>query len=300
MIKPRVLSDAEGILTQHALAGERSDDGSPRGGRELPRRTRQTVLQRIYQRGWVHDRYVPSPALVGRPHVTFALAQPFSEDVVRAAQRWQRASGGVLLWVSPETLFGVYFSRDVRARSRLVESLTASVKERTEIVLSVDLREQSVPVYFDFEAAWNRVAGRAGAISYPHSLAGTGVHPDRPESEPPSARAYRSLSELVARPFPSGRFVPSGMGASLHLGGVPEQRYLRHGWVERRTFLEPTEVARWVSDFPRRLAFVHGELLPGATAPRLFRALVEGCRINPFLYVTDDRHVLLATFSHDP
>ncbi|MCI4323111.1 MAG: hypothetical protein L3K03_03675 [Thermoplasmata archaeon] len=300
MIKSRALSEAEGLLTQRVLAGEGSGPRSPGSGTEVPRRTRQTVVQRIYQRGWVHDRYVPNPAWIDRPFVTFALAQPYSEEVVRAAQRWRQEAGTVLLWVSPETLFGVFFSRDERSRSRLAEKLRSSVRDRTEILLALDLREQAIPVYFDFEAAWSRVAGLSGAISYPHSLPGVVVDPARSEGEPSGGRNLRPLSELVGTSFPSGRFRSPRLGSSLHIRGNVEQRYLRHGWMERRTFLEPTEVARWVSDFPRRVAFVQGEMLPGATAPALFHALVEECRINPFLYATDHQRVLLATFSQDP
>jgi hypothetical protein len=300
MIKSRALSEAEGLLTQRVLAGDVSGPRSTEGGTDVPRRTRQTVVQRIYQRGWVHDRYVPNPAVIDRPFVTFALAQPYSEEVVRAAQRWRQEAGTVLLWVSHETLFGVFFSRDERSRSRLAENLRASVKDRTEILLALDLRDQAIPVYFDFEAAWSRVAGLRGAISYPHSLPGVAVDPARSDGERAGGRNLRPLLELVGTPFPSGRFSSARLGSSLHLRGNAEQRYLRHGWMERRTFLEPMEVARWVSDFPRRVAFVQGELISGATAPALFHALVEECRINPFLYATDHQRILLATFSQEP
>jgi len=76
-----------------------------------------------------------------------------------------------------------------------------------------------------------------------------------------------------------------------------ERQFLRRGWGEFRSFLDPAGCARWASNFPHAIAFVRGSLIQGAEAPELFQALVGHCGVNPFLYATDDKAVFFGCLS---
>jgi hypothetical protein len=291
----REISRSEAIVVAELLAGPGMRRTVSPDGR-VPRRTRQAIRQRIVQRGQVQERYVPDPVALGRPIVAVALAQPYTEMHARATAIWAARSEAVNVWLFPDTLLGVFLLEGPSEVEALHQQLGDSQIHRSLFVLNCDLRAPTLPVFFDFEAAWVRITGIPGTLAYPRSL---------PSAVRTGASRPTSLSEAdrrTLRSLLSGRLEvagPSGSAARMVrlVGGGRDRRLAHRGLVEFRSFLEPAACARWVSDFPETIALVRGELLDGGAAPALFRALVGECRVSPFLFATDGRAVLFGCLS---
>ena len=287
----RVLTPAERVLVRAILAGEGA------GAQGLPRSTRKAATTRIYVRDWIRDRYVPNPSVAGWPFITFALSQPFADALPLAASSWQESPAATMLWGSYKTLFGVFFSRTQEDRARLWIALSDPKLGRGAILLGQNLAADPVPVYFDFEAAWARVAGGHGTHSYPQSLPRFTPPPGETTLPRLSRSEEQAMVRLASRPFigPPRAWKP-GSGFSPLFGGV-EGRCLRRGLVELRSFLNPVTVARDIVQFPKRVAFVHGDLVGSSTPDGLFRELVESVGASPFLFATEGRSVLIGALS---
>lgn len=290
----RVATSAEAAVVQGLLAG--AEPVVREGARPLARRTWQTVRQRVYQREWVHDRYVPDLAAIDRPYLTFALAQPFLEAAPATSRAWRDLRENLLLWSSHELAFGVFASAGGGALEALRLALSRPGTHRGEFLLSVDTRTPSLPVYFDFEPVWARTVGREALVAYPQPFPGP---PSGPETTlKPVERG--AILRLLGRPF-----LPGGSGRlTTREGGLFartwERRCLASGRVRHRTFLDPAQVARWLTGFPPQVAFLHATLRPGRTSEGLFHTLLAECGLRPFLYATDGSTVLLGHLAHAP
>jgi len=269
------------------------------GAAPLPRRTFQTIRQRVYQRGWIRDRFLPSPSRFGVERVTIALVAAHADKAASLVGEWRARPENVLLWASDDSVLGVFLSRRGSGES-LSGVLEAEGTSRESYVLEVDGRPEAIPSYFDFEAAWVRATGLSGLTGYPRSLFGPSGGPGGSgpaELLPSHRRAVEELLRATSEPLGPAEERPI---TSRLFQRRAEERLVRLGWVSFRSFLDPAAVAGSVSGFPSWLAFVHGSLLPGAGPPELFRALVGECGVGPFLYVTDDRELLFATLSRGP
>jgi hypothetical protein len=287
----RALSRAEGIVVQELLAGL---SASPPAA-SLPRRTEQTVRQRVIARDWVVPRYVPDPAVLGLPIVSFVLARPFTERARDVSDLWAATSSCVFVWESSERLFGVFLAASPTEARRLVDAATPESLVHEQSVLEADTRAGAVPVYFDFEAAWTKYAGLGGTRSYPHSLPAELAEGGSRTGSTLSPGDRAAMGRLLHRPF-QGTSPPSRGDRGL-FDGARERRCVAAGWVEPRYFLDPVAVHRWASGFPDAVAFVQGDLLAESKAAELFRDVVEHCRIGPFLFATASGRVLLGTFA---
>ena len=73
-----------------------------------------------------------------------------------------------------------------------------------------------------------------------------------------------------------------------------------NGSANFRTFLNLAKVPSCQGRRLRGIAWVHGELSRERRPPELFRAIVEKCRLHPFLFVSDGTQVLLGAISQSP
>jgi hypothetical protein len=289
----RGVTRAEALLVQELLAGVA--EGSLT--RAIARRTRQTARQRLYVREWVRDRYVPDFAALGRPLLTFAIAAPFSEELFPTLQRWRAQPENVLLWAGTSAVFGVFASPPRPTPPPWHTALFDTPAFETCYVLLADARNASVPVFFDFEAAWVNAVGLPGAVSYPQPVP-RGSHSSGAEEEDPLSPSERAAAmRLVMRPFvpqpPGGPSAPSG-GI---LVGMADRRCLREGRVAFRSFLDPSAVARSITGFPGQCVLLHGSLRAGAHPAGLFHALVSSTAARPFLFATDGQQLLMAALA---
>jgi hypothetical protein len=263
------------------------------GGERISRQTRQSIRRRLLMRDSIKDRFVPDPAALGRPIVSFALAQPFAESLAAATSSWKSEAGAVDIWAFGDCLFGVFFSSNREDSSLLRARLFKPGKDHTEFFLNCDSRKPMVPVFFDFEAAWTQVNELHGTVAYPQALPSArplgGVPP------PTLSKADRdALCRILGRQN-SGGHAPSSTGLVHQLReGSRERRLHQRGLGQFRTFLDPGACCRWAGNFPEAITFVRGDLVNVKTSPELFHHLVAECKISPFLFATDEATVLFA------
>jgi hypothetical protein len=222
------------------------------------------------------------------------MAQPFAEHLEGIQARWRNLPSCVLLWRWPETVFGVFFSNE--SEEKFLASLDMPTGRSETVVVSSSTKKHTIPVYFDFEAAWARLTRQRGTLAYPHSLpSGTTEGEDVPGAQ--SAQLDR-IAGLLARPIR-----PGAENAPLHVSPFffprSYQRLLETGLVERRTILDPQKVPPFQARLIERVAFVQGELSAPDTEQALFQMLMA-IHVTPFLFASDGSRVLLATLSPAP
>jgi hypothetical protein len=293
----RALTEAEALVVAAALGRDGTGLSPSVALDRLPRRTRQTVFQRIYSREWVVDRIIPHPGLFDRAWVTIAVVQPYAERVAACLRGWRAEPGLAHLWASEETILGVFFSSGSAEKNRLEQVCRELGSGRAGFVLSIDTRERVIPVYFDFEAAWSRIVRIAGTVRYPRSLPRTVLDYGSTASPALSVRDRERLVEVLGRSSMVRQFGPFQAVSDALSTSLTVRRLIGKGWAEPRSFLDPLTITGAVSGLPERVAFTHGLLLSGATPQSLFRELVERARISPFLFATDGIQAFFAVLS---
>jgi hypothetical protein len=260
---------------------------------QLPRSTYHAVRRRAYAEGWLRDRYLPNPLLFGFPRVTFALARPFADRTDEGVRRWSEDPGCVLLWRSPQTLFGVFFHPSDAAADRAAARLFDPALAPSSYHLSADLRTEPVPVYFDFEGLWSHLAEIPGAAFYPRALGGPLPAPYGRRLGSATELTRRTAQDLLARPFAG-----DATGRPGHLMGpvaLPrsQRRLVEQGWVDRRVFPDPGRIPPYRGRNADQMVFVQGEVLPEGSPSALLTTLIGECRVFPFLFATHAGRVLV-------
>jgi hypothetical protein len=260
----------------------------------LGSRTFERIRKRAYSSRWVFDRFVPDPSRTGFGTVFFVVARPFAEHLEGMQARWSDLTSNVLLWRWPETVFGVFFSSE--SQTRFLEGLNLPKGVGETFVVASPSGSPTIPVYFDFEAAWVRLTKQRGTLAYPHPLRSANMGEDASlglqnlESE--------RIAGLLARPFrPSAENAP--LRVSPFFFPRSYQHLLETGLVERRTILDLQKVPPFQGRSIERVAFVQGELNSPGTEQALFRRLMA-VRVTPFLFASDGSRILLATLSPGP
>jgi hypothetical protein len=257
----------------------------------LPARTFEVARQRAVAAGWLLDRFIPDPRIVGRSRAILAIGRPFVEQQAERAHAWERAPGAVLVWQTSQTIFGVFVPPPDRPIGRELDP-AAFTRLRT---IEIDLTRPSLPVYFDFEGAWARVVGQPGSRTYPKSL------PYGAERELARRRVSREeIEALVAAPFAPGDLSSLGTQVLVRLGRSARERARFEPLVARRYLLDPSRLPGYLDWTLGAVVFVAGRLRDGASAAGLFHALGSECQVAPFLFATDDRSVLFATLAPAP
>ena len=266
----------------------------------IPPRTFRDVRSRIYAECWLADRYLPEPAVLGCPFVSFLLAEPYVERVDAVMESWAADPRIVHMWRSQHGIFAVGLGTEAKPALPGIAEISDIKAMRRCVTLTMDCRRGPIPVYFDFEAAWSRVVGLSGTLGYPHAWGGASSPPGLSDPRAMSPSARLALSALVRRPFDLADQGRSPSLAAPFFLPPSQQRVLNRGWVGRRVFLDPTKLFTTVEPRVEHLVFVHGTLIPGADAQRLLDDLISACRVMPFLYAADDSRVLLGSLSPVP
>lgn len=290
----RSLTDGEAVAIRSLLAARPITERERIEETKLAPRTFEKIRRRAYSSGWVFDRLVPDPSRSGSRCVCFVIAQPFAEDIEPLQKKWADDPTNVLLWRWPETMLGVFFSH--ASPDSLPAELGLPKGRGESFVVTSDVLMPSVPVYFDFEAAWAQWTGLRGSLGYPHSLPTAGE--PGAQSDDVGLREHQNLAILVRRPFQSGI-----VGAPLHVSPFffprSQQKLLRRGIIERRTFLDPREIPQYQGRSIERFALLEGELIVPGTEEKLFQLLMA-IRVTPFLFASDGSRVLMAALSPAP
>jgi hypothetical protein len=285
---PRVrrIRRAEALVAQSLLAGEAARSTWPK----IPRRTRQTVTYRLYNWNWFTDREVASPATLGCPWLTFALTSPYVEQRREVEHRWRDSAEACLVWSMEGSCFGVFASSSSDRAATLRGTLEDGGSSRNSLFVTVDLRAEEVPIWFDFEGAWSRTMAGGPSLAYPVRLPPASGAGEAESGTTPSWAETNAIRRLVARQSAGEPEEATARPTPSDYSGL-EEKVHREGWVTRRTFLNPGAVSRTILGFPGRITFLHG-FFRSHDDDLVARVLSEGA-ISPFLLAHAGEEVLL-------
>lgn len=281
----RPLTGSEAVVLRTVLAHTLgSEEGKVRDA-HVPRTTYQTIRRRAFAEGWVKERFVPAPSIVGARTVTLRLMQPYAEHRRDAVDWFAQQPDIVLLWAFPETIFSVAFERDRRSPAVSSSWLRAAWEVRVENL------EQGIPVYFDFEGGWTRRAGLGTPRSYPVGL---------PRSRRTLRAPPREVRELLVRPFNAPSRSPLRyLFSATHLPRR-QRRVLVEGEMHRRNLLDLKAVPPLRDGGIERVVFVTGHPLRALAVASLLDALPSQLGVTPFLMAGSEDRVLLGLLAPIP
>lgn len=288
---PPSLSESEVQVAAQLLGASLEPEEARIRAGGFARSTYQESKRRLYARGWLRDRYIPAPEAVGSHRVAFLLCRPFAERLSSSVARLEQLPEVVHLWVSEETVFSVLFQREADVADSFAREVSSGAFGGDAVLLEVDPRAPTVPVYFDFEGMWCRWTATPGPARYPRSL--PWVDPrlarGRAGAMPPRA----ALSDLLARPFAE----ESGERPAHLLGPrtLPrsQRKILESGWVEWRVLPDLGKLPAYREMRPSHIVLARGDLRSGTRLLELYQALVAELHAFPFLLACDQRHVLV-------
>jgi len=290
----RALTDSE-ARTMAVLLAARPDRERERLRQiGVPRSTYHAVRRRSYEEGWLRDRYIPHPAPIGRPYVTFLLARPYADRFEEFGARISDDPSDVVLWSGTQVALGVFFHAKSTDGARLAGRIESGRLATNPLVLTVDAHGPTVPVYFDFEGLWCHLASLPGTLAYPHGLGG--VLPGSTEDDGAislSSHQQWAVRELLHRPF-----VATEQGRGGHLVGpvglpFSQRRTMSRGWIVHRTLLDPSRVPAYQGRSPDQVVFLSGTPRKEMRPEILFATLTRECRVFPFLFVVGPDRWLL-------
>jgi hypothetical protein len=290
------MTAAEAQVIASLLASLDGDERFREQSAGVPRTTYQTVRRRIFDGGWLEDRYVPSAAAVGARSITIRLSQPFAEHHANLVRERRSAFGSVLVWSSPESVFSVSFDQAGGPNDRVLGSevrdpIPAKWLRRTwSITCTPDA--VGIPVYFDYEGSWSRRIGRKGSISYPQSIP---VSSTQKLSASPS-----DLATLLARPFSTSGSRPGSLLFSMNYLSRRQRRLIQNEWVKHRVFPVLSEFPPFKGSRDERVVFLTGLLKPGASLLNLRTQLKEQASVTPFLAAQASSRVIMGLLSPAP
>lgn len=285
----RPLTAIEGAVVHVLLSG--------RPAPELPPSTFAAVRRRARGAGWLVERFLPNPVLLGRSRLTFALAHRPSPLDRTLWPRWQEVAGAAVVWRTPEVLFGVFQEVPPQGAPSIERELGRTSQYDRSFHLPVDLGRPTVPVYFDFEAVWGQVVGSSGTVGYPRAWPLTSVLDPGPRDSI-TPRWRRRLGEALAGP--AG--LPSDTVGPMRFRGSPGvlRAARRRGWLDERAFLQPSALPAFGAWSIKEVVFAYGPLRQEIRAEIVFRTLLERCGVAPFLFATDERSVLVGLLAPAP
>lgn len=252
--------------------GRESSDLAPSG---IPTSTFFATRRKIYDAGWLSDRYVPNPWAIGIASVDCVLAHPGPTERGRLERAWTDSPETVVLWSGLNVLFGVFFRR-ARVPSDGATGLTLSVTEE----------RGSIPVYFDYSRLWSRFVRLERATGYPRSL-GDSLG-DRPRLPVSTAAELFQLDANPPETAPRSHRWHSASALSRS-----QQRALERGLLQSRTVLNVDALPPYDDRALGEIVLISGRLRDGATPADVLGALNQECRVSPLFLAEDGGRLLL-------
>lgn len=288
----RSLTEAEARVIRALMADPLAPERQMLKVAEVPRTTCQTIRFRAFANDWLEEVYVPDPGLFGLEGVRFVLAQPYAERWSEAMRSLRSLDNLVVLWSSPETLFGVFF--EGRTSRGWNEAVSKELFRQSWSVSSQSPRG-GVIAYFDFEGVWSKWTLGRDPLAYPRGLPVPSAVLSR-RSKPDR----NSVRELLVRARVSGPVVPRpsvfrAAGLSRH-----GRKLLSSGWFSPLILPNLTEIPATRGYRPSRVVFVTATPLPGSDPRQLFEDLAHKVGMSPFIFAYDAERVLFASLSPVP
>jgi hypothetical protein len=294
----RSMTSAEARVIASLLAADAIPERDRIRASGLSPRTYETARRRVFDAGWVYERFVPDPLAWGLTSLRFDLVQPERGQEGSVSERLAASPGTFHIWQGDGLVLAASLldAEKTEARTKARERVTDPDRSWQ---LVADLRQPTVPIYFDFEGAWSRVVGAAGPRIYPRPLPHwTGG--ESSSGERPSDHVRREAEALIRRPFHGAPRSSSGrhLGSILGFGGP--RGPLSTGLVQRRCFLDLTKLPAVDGWQLRSLSFVTGTLRTSLSPATLHHALLYEGGMTPFLSAEGQSKVLIGALSPAP
>ena len=289
----RALTESEARVIAVLLAARPDSERNRLQQIGVPRSTYHAVRRRAYEEGWLRDRYIPHPAPLGRPWVTFWVARPYADRLERFVEVVSADPGNVFLWSGAQVSIAVFFHGNPEEARRAVDRITLERLGPVPISVSVNADGPAVPVYFDFEGLWSHLAGIEGTLAYPHGLGGGSEEEPEEGTTRTTPHQLWAIGELLRRPFAT---VEQGRGSHL-VGpfGLPfsQRKMLARGWVTHRTLLDPSRLPPFQGKAADQVVLLSGTPRPDRRPETLFATLTRESRVYPFLFTVGEERWLL-------
>ncbi|HTT44638.1 MAG TPA: hypothetical protein VMH38_01300 [Thermoplasmata archaeon] len=252
--------------------GTESSDIGPTG---IPASTFYATRRKIYEAGWLSDRYVPHPWGIGIRAIDCTLVRPGPAERVRVERDLASSAENVVLWSGLNVLLSISFRQKGEARK---------IENGTTVSITAD--SGSVPVYFDYSRSWSRFIRVERETGYPRSF---GEVPSRAERPVPSA-----VPGLILQDQNGGDSDPPTRRwhSSAGLSRI-EQRLLERGILRSRTFLSPDAVPPYDGRALGEIVFLTGRLREGVSSADVLSGLDGQCHVSPILLADDGTNVLI-------
>jgi hypothetical protein len=258
----------------------------------LPRSSYRDAKRQLFALRILEDRYLPHASLIGGERVSFFLGRPHAEEIAGVASTLTELRGSVSVWAGTQSVFALIYHATADSATWFREEVERAAFGAAISLVQAEGTGAGVPVFFDFEGAWNHFCGVQGTEAYPRPMLGSSPLPRRYGSRD----RIRELTETL---WNRRRAERSGEAAA-HLQGpaaLPRtQRLLiRDGAVEWRVVPNLASTLRIGDATIESVIYSQGELNSGHTPLDLFRDLTGNCGVAPFVYAHDRNRVFLAS-----
>jgi len=260
----------------------------------IPRSTYQEAKRRLYQEGYLKNRFVPDPHALGMQGFRIRVARPFVDEVATVASALAGDPRTVTLWVGPTALFVVQLVAAGKEAPADGAPALGSISGTVADVTATRPAEE-IPIFFDAEGAWSRVAGAAGPRSYPRGVPCPRARDDDDHAKL-TPRTAVALRELLARPFDES--IEARNVALVAAPFLPrsQRQVLAQGWAAWRVLPSFSKTLAHEGKELRQLILVAGNLKPGLHLNDLTGFLARRTGASPFLAATDGTRVVLGSF----
>lgn len=269
------LTTSEAATILAVLARDPELQSSDLGRLGIPPSTFYAVRRKIYEAGWLSDRYLPHPWAYGVEAVDFVLASPPPSERSRIETEWGRSSANVLLWAGLNVLFGVFFRRP-----------GAPPPSAEGARVTITPSDGSIPVYFDYSQSWSRFIRAGGGTGYPRGSGGAPPRAGHARGSAMSQLLGEDAGAIHAHPAGNGWHSPSGLTR-------PQRLLLERGEVQSRTFLDVGALPPYQGRVLGEIVFLTGKLREGASATEVLGRLNNDCQVSPVLMAADGASVML-------
>lgn len=269
------LTASEAATVLSILSKDGATENSDIGASRIPTSTFYATRRKIYDAGWLSDRYVPHPWAIGMRAIDCVLVTPSPAQRAQTERDLGSSAQNVVLWSGLNVLLGIFFRQNGDA---------PKVENGTTVSITAD--SGSLPVYFDYSRSWSRFIRVERETGYPRPLGEAVTRLERPV---PSAVPRLIIQDQNAEgPSPDGHRWHSLSGLSRS-----ERRLLERGVVGDRTFLNLESVPPYDGRALGEIVFLTGDLREGVLSADVLGTLNSQCHVSPLLLADDGTKVLI-------
>ena len=269
------LTASEAATVLSILSKDSGSENAVIGASGIPTSTFYATRRKIYESGWLSDRYVPHPWALGIRAIDCVLAKPNPAERARLERNLGSCAGNVVLWSGLNVLLGIFFRQNGDAMK---------VENGTTVSITAD--SGSVPVYFDYSRSWSRFIRVERATGYPRALGESATRTERTTPSAVPELFHQDQNEEGPSPHAHRWHSPTGLSPG-------QQRIMERGVIRSRTFLNQDAVPPYDGRALGELAFLTGDLREGVSSVDVLQMLDGQCQVSPIFLADDGTKVLI-------